>query len=118
MNYQLKYPKVIDCLLKDKWALLTFFDFPAEHWVHLRTTNPIELTFVMVRHRTKKSKNCFSRTIIMANIYKVMREAEKRWRFPNGKKRLAQVINFEKFIYETHGKELKQEQNNSNVNAA
>ena len=64
-TYSAKYPKAADCLLKDKDELLTFYDFPAEHWKHLRTTNPIESTFAAVRHRTKKVKGCFSRTTIL-----------------------------------------------------
>jgi transposase-like protein len=117
-QYEVKYPKAIQCLEKDKDQMFTFYGFPAEHWVHLRTTNPIESTFATVRHRTKKSKNCFSRKTIMASVYKLCREAEKRWRFLNGKKRLAQVINFEIFIDGIHEKEVsKQEQIHTTVAA-
>lgn len=117
-QYEMKYPKATLCLDKDKDQMLTFYDFPAEHWVHLRTTNPIESTFATVRHRTKKSKNCFSRKTIMASIYKLCMEAEKRWRYLNGKKRLAQVINMEKFINGIHEKEVdKQDKSNSTLAA-
>lgn len=59
--YQAKYPKAVECLVKDREVLLTFYDFPAEHWVHLRTTNPIESSFATVRLRTHKTKGCGSR---------------------------------------------------------
>jgi len=97
-HYQLKYPKATECLLKDKNELLAFYGFPAEHWIHLRTTNPIESTFATVRHRTRKSKGCFSRETILASVFKLCQEAEKRWKHLRGKKRMAQVINCVKFI--------------------
>jgi transposase-like protein len=59
-SYQVKYEKAAECLNKDRDVLLTFYDFPAEHWKHLRTTNPIESTFATVRHRTVRSKGCLS----------------------------------------------------------
>lgn len=95
--YQLKYPKATECLAKDKKALLTFYEFPAEHWIHLRTTNPIESTFATVRHRTKKSKNCFSRNTIIACVFKLCLEAEKRWKKLRGSQRLTDVINLVEF---------------------
>jgi transposase-like protein len=97
-TYQLKYPKAVDCLEKDKDALLTFYSFPAEHWTSIRTTNPIESTFATVRHRTVKSKGCFSRDTIMASVFKLLMEAEKRWKNLYGQQRLADVINLVKFI--------------------
>ena len=113
MNYfKVKYPNAVNCLEKDKDELFAFYDFPAEHWVHLRTTNPIESTLATVRHRTKKSKNCFSRTTIVSCVFKLLREAEKRWRYLNGKNRIAQVINMEKFIDGIHEKEVKNIVNN------
>lgn len=106
-NYHLKYPKAVECLQKEKDIMLTFYDFPAEHWVHLRTSNPIESTFATVRHRTKKSKNCFSRETIIASVFKLCLEAEKRWRKLNGStKRLAQVVNLDKFIDGIHESEV------------
>lgn len=97
-HYQLKYPKASECLAKDKKALLTFYDFPAEHWQHIRTTNPIESTFATIRHRTKKSRGCFSRETIIACVFKLACEAEKRWKRLYGYKRLAEVIKLVKFI--------------------
>lgn len=97
-NYGLKYPKAIDCLLKNEEELFAFFDFPAEHWIHLRTTNPIESTFATVKHRTKRSKNCFSRNTVIAAVFKLCMEAEKRWRPLRGKHRISQVINMQRFI--------------------
>jgi putative transposase len=79
-QYELKYPKAAACLEKDRPALLSFYAFPAEHWASIRTTNPIESTFATVRHRTKKSKGCFSRDTILSSAFKLCQEAEKHWR--------------------------------------
>src|SRR5947209_7453149 len=65
-SYTLKYEKAADCLSKDRDTLLAFYDFPAEHWKHLRTTNPIESTFATVRHRTIRSKGCLSNRTALA----------------------------------------------------
>lgn len=97
-QYELKYPKATECLLKDKEELLTFYDFPAEHWKPLQTTNPIESTFATVRHRTKKSKGCFSRTATLTMVFKLCKSAEERWIKLNGFKRLGEVINGVKFV--------------------
>lgn len=67
----MKYPKATNCLLKDRVELLAFYDFPAEHWVHLRTTNPIESTFATIRHRTARTKGCVSRNTMLAMIFKL-----------------------------------------------
>ncbi len=96
--YQAKYPKAIACLEKDREALLAFYDFPAEHWVHIRTTNPIESTFATVRHRTDQTKGCVSRNTILAMIYKLGMSAEKRWHRIRGFHHLAKVIKGVKFI--------------------
>ena len=72
--------------------LFTFYDFPAEHWTHLRTTNPIESTFATVRHRTKRTKGCGSRTATLTMVYKLATEAEKHWRRLNGHKLIVKVI--------------------------
>lgn len=72
--YGAKYPKAMECLRKDREELLAFYDFPAEHWVHIRTTNPIESTFATVRLR---SKNCGSRDTTLAMVYKLMESAQK-----------------------------------------
>lgn len=97
-DYQAKYPKATDCLLKDKEVLLTFYDFPAEHWQSLRTTNPIESTFATVRHRTRKAKGCFSRTTILTMTFKLIKSAEKRWHRLRGFEQLSNVIQGVKFI--------------------
>lgn len=96
--YEAKYPKATDCLLKDKEELLAFYDFPAEHWVHIRTTNPIESTFASVRHRTYKSKGAFSRTTILTMVFKLCDNAEKHWRRLRGFNYLADVIRGVKFV--------------------
>ena len=79
-EFQAKYPKAVECLLKDQDELLTFFDFPAEHWVHLRTTNPIESTFATVKARTKRTKGAGSRKAALAMAFKLLLGAEAYWR--------------------------------------
>jgi putative transposase len=79
-TYQAKYPKAVQCLTKDRDVLLTFYDFPAEHWVHLRTTNPIESTFGTIRHRTNQARGCVTRTTMLAFAYKLAMAAERRWK--------------------------------------
>ena len=79
-----KYPKAVECLLKDKGELLAFYDFPAEHWAHLRTTNPLESTFATVRLRTAKTKGCGSRQACLTMVFKLCQSAEKHWRKLNG----------------------------------
>jgi len=96
-SYGAKYPKAVGCLTKDRDVLLTFYDFPAEHWVHIRTTNPIESTFATIRHRTRQAKGCISRTTMLAMIYKLGMSAEKRWRRIRGFAYLAKVIEGVKF---------------------
>lgn len=88
-----KYSKAMDCLKKDKEALLAFYDFPAEHWMHIRTTNPIESTFATVRLRTKKTKNCGSRQTTLAMVFKLMQSAQNRWRKIRGFRLLNLVVN-------------------------
>ncbi len=70
-KYGVKYQQATDCLKKDRHELLTFYDFPAEHWKHIRTTNPIESTFATVRHRTKRSKGCLSRDTTLIMVFKL-----------------------------------------------
>ena len=82
--YQLKYEKAVACLAKDREALLAIYDFPAEHWIHLRTTNPIESTFATVRHRAIRSKGCLSNTTALAMVFKLIEAAQKTWRRLNG----------------------------------
>jgi putative transposase len=91
-RFEIKYPKAMECLSKDRDELLSFYDFPAEHWVHIRTTNPIESTFSTVRLRTKKSRNCGSRETTLAMVFKLLENAQKRWKRIKGFRRLAEVI--------------------------
>ena len=91
-TYDAKYPKACECLTKDKEALLAFYDFPAEHWSHIRTTNPIESTFATVRLRTYKTRGCVSSEGIVPFVFKLMESAQKRWHRIRGFKRLAEVI--------------------------
>ena len=95
--FEAKYPKAMECLGKDREALLVFYDYPAEHWGHLRTSNPIESVFATVRLRTTKSKNCGSRTTTLAMVLKLMQTAQKRWHRLRGYSLLADVITGVKF---------------------
>ena len=96
-RYNAKHLKAVECLTKDEDVLFTFYDFPAEHWLHLRTTNAIESTFATVRHRTRQTKGCGSRTATMTMVFKLALEAEKRWRRLNGHALIAKVIEGVKF---------------------
>ena len=91
-NYGAKYEKAVACLNKDRPALLAFYDFPAEHWKHLRTTNPIESTFATVRHRTIRSKGCLSNKTALAMVFKLVEAAQKSWRRLDGCNQLPKVI--------------------------
>jgi putative transposase len=91
-TYQAKYPRAAECLAKDREVLLTFYDFPAEHWVHLRTTNPIESTFATVRLRTNKTKGCGSRMATLTMVFRLAQSAEQYWRLLNGAHLLEEVI--------------------------
>ena len=91
-TFGLKYDKAVECLTKDREALLAFYDFPAEHWKHLRTTNPIESSFATVRHRTVRSKGCLSNKTALAMIFKLAEAAEKSWRRLDGHNQLPKVI--------------------------
>jgi len=97
-TYEAKYPKATECLSKDRDVLLTFYDFPAEHWIHLRTTNPIESTFATVRLRHRRTKGNGSRLACLTMVFKLMQSAEKRWRLLNGAKLLPDVIQGVTFI--------------------
>lgn len=109
-TYQAKYPKATDKLVADTDALLAFYDFPAEHWQHLRTTNPIESTFATVRHRTTRTKNCVTRSTFLGLAFKLVREAEKSWRRIRGAEHIAELINGVVFKDGEPVKEEKQEQ--------
>lgn len=97
-TYQAKYPKAAECLAKDGQALLAFYDFPAEHWIHLRTTNPLESTFATVRHRQRRTKGNGSRKACLAMVFKLVQAAEKKWWLLNGSKRIPDVIQGVRFI--------------------
>jgi len=96
--YKAKYPKAVQCLVKDKDDLLSFYDFPAEHWVHIRTTNPIESIFATVRLRTHKTKNCLKRDNMLSMVFKLTQSAQKRWRRINGHALLGEVITGVRFV--------------------
>jgi transposase-like protein len=96
-DYSAKYKKATECLIKDKEEMLAFYDFPAEHWVHIRTSNPIESTFATVRLRTHKVKSCGSRTTTLMMVFKLAQSAEKSWYRLKGFKLLADVITGVKF---------------------
>ena len=91
-THQAKYPKAVECLVKDKEELLAFYDFPAEHWQHLRTSNPIESTFATVRLRTSKTKGAGSRAACLAMAFKLVESAQNHWRKLNGSTLLPEVI--------------------------
>lgn len=97
-TYGAKYPKATNCLAKDREVLLTFYDFPAEHWVHLRTTNPIESTFATVRLRTRRTKGCGSRLATLTMVFRLVQCAERHWRTLNGSSLLADVIRGVQFV--------------------
>ena len=91
-TYSVKWDKAVAKLVKDRDALLTFYDFPAEHWKHIRTSNPIESTFATVRHRTKRTKGCLSRKTGLAMAFKLMMTAQAKWRTLDGRNRLPEII--------------------------
>jgi transposase-like protein len=91
-TYEAKYPKATECLSKDRDVLLTFYDFPAEHWLHIRTTNPIESVFSTVRLRHAKTKGSGTRTACLTMVFKLMESASKTWRALNGSPRIQEMI--------------------------
>ncbi len=97
-TYELKYQKATECLEKDRDTLLAFYDFPAEHWRHIRTTNPIESTFATVKLRTAKTRGCLSRKTGFTMVFKLLESAQKRWRKLAGPNRVAEVIRGVDFI--------------------
>lgn len=96
-TYAVKYEKAVACLAKDRDVLLAFYDFPAEHWKHLRTTNPIESTFATVRHRTIRAKGCMSNATALAMVFKLIEAAQRNWRRLDGALFLPKVIYGVKF---------------------
>ena len=95
--YGAKYDKAVACLAKDRDVLLAFYDFPAEHWKHIRTTNPIESTFATVRLRTTKTKGCLSRMTAFTMVFKLCQSASKKWRRLDGSHHIAEIIQGVKF---------------------
>ena len=96
--YGAKYPKAAECLEKDREVLLTFYDFPAEHWRHIRTTNPIESTFSTVRLRTAKVRSCFSSKTVLTMAFQLCRCAERRWIKLHRPEKITEVIRGVKFV--------------------
>jgi transposase-like protein len=97
-KYQAKYPKACECLKKDRDVLLTFYDFPAEHWKHLRTTNPIESTFATIRLRHRKTKGSGSRRASLAMMFKLAQSAQKRWRRLSGHEHIVHLLEGKVYI--------------------
>lgn len=97
-TYAAKYPRAVECLRKDRAELLAFYDFPAEHWRHLRTTNPIESTFATVRLRTNKTKGAGSRVAALTMVFKLAQSAERHWRMLNGSQLLKKLITGVQFV--------------------
>jgi transposase-like protein len=91
-KYRAKYGRAVECLVKDSEALLAFYDFPAEHWDHLRTTNPIESVFATVRHRTVRTKGSLSPTTARLMVFKLVIAASKTWRRLKGTNQLPKLI--------------------------
>jgi putative transposase len=112
-TYGAKYPKATECLARDREPLMAFYDFPAEHWVHLRTSNVIESTFATIRHRTQRVKGAFSRTSLLSMLFKLATCAESSFRRIKGFDWLAQVISGVQFV-----DGIKQDNNNQQQKAA
>ena len=102
-KYAAKYEKAVTCLIKDRDALLTFYDFPAEHWDHLRTSNPIESVFATVRHRTVRTRGALSQDTARLMVFKLVMAAAKTWRRLKGENQLPKVVQGVKF---TNGVEV------------
>jgi transposase-like protein len=97
-SYEAKYPKATECLAKDRDVLLTFYDFPAEHWIHLRTTNPVESMFATVRLRTNKTRGMLTRDTMLTMVFKLSLSAQQRWRRLNKPERLGDLIEGIRFV--------------------
>jgi len=96
--YGAKYPKACQCLAKDKEELFNFYSFPAQHWSHIRSTNPIESTFATVRHRTRRTKGCGSRKATLIMVFKLGLEAQKKWRRINAPSILGKIVSGVRFV--------------------
>jgi transposase-like protein len=92
-DFEAKYPKAVASLRENRENLMSFYDFPAEHWIHLRTTNPIESTFATVRLRTKRTKGCGSRVATLTMVFKLAFSAEKRWKMLRGSEKIREILN-------------------------
>ena len=108
-TWEAKYPKAAECLARDREELLAFYDFPAAHWGHLRTTNPIESTFATIRLRTAKTRNCLSEKSALSLVHQLAMSAEKRWRPLRGLRHLADVITDVRFVNGVNEKETGRE---------
>lgn len=97
-TFEAKFPKATECLLRDRDELLALYDFPAQHWQSIRTSNPIESAFATIRHRTKRTKGCLSRDGMLHMMFKLGQCAEKSWHKLRGFAHLADVIQGVKFI--------------------
>ena len=110
-----RYPKAVEKLEKARDSLLAFYDFPAEHWQHIRTTNAIKSTFATVRHRTSRTRNCVSRSTFLGLAFKLIEEAEKSWRRIRGADKIALLLNGVSF---KDGEEVKEDQSGQQKLAA
>ncbi len=97
-DFGAKYPKAVEKVVKDRTALLAFYDFPAEHWIHIRTTNPIESSFATIRHRTTRTKNCVSRNTLLGLVFQLALTAEQSWRKLGGFTLLPAVVQGIRFV--------------------
>ena len=97
-SWREKYPKAVESLEGDVEELFAFYDFPASHWVHIRTTNPIESTYATVRLRTKKTKGCGSRMATLTMVFKLALEAQKTWRRLKGQEKIPLVMAGMRFV--------------------
>ena len=97
-KYEAKYPAACACLKKDRDVMLTFYDFPAEHWKHLRTTNPIESTFATIRLRHRRTKGSGSRRASLTMMFKLAQAAQKKWRRLNGYEKIILLLEGKKFV--------------------
>jgi len=97
-KYGAKYPNAVKCLTKDREVLMTFYNFPAEQWIHLRTTNPIESTFATVRLRHRRTKGNGNRKACLSMVFKLVCAAEKKWRRLNGSEQLTKLVEGYKFV--------------------
>lgn len=97
-TYQDKYPQAVECLRKDEESLFSFYDFPAAHWLHIRSTNVIESVFATVRLRTAKTKGCGTRLATLTMVFKLLREAQRTWRKLDGAKHLELVHEGRRYV--------------------